>query len=152
VFYQSVAAPQFCHPKQKQMYTQQNFTQLKQAASSFLLSAELKQFYKRVFCMGNILSFFVYVSIRLMLHDFPFEILEETFFIVRILLAGWCLAALCIGSFTLMMFMADNYSAIGRTGIQKTITLYGFCIKTIKAISRERLITRKRPVVESFNI
>ena len=131
------------------MRTQQNFIQIKDAAFRFLLSAPLKQFYKRAFNMGNLLAFFVYASVRLMLHDFPFEILEETFFIVRILLAGWCLAALCIGSFTLLMFIADNNAKIRRMTAMKIIALYQACIQSIKAAQNERVVSPKRSAIES---
>lgn len=59
--------------------------------------------------MGSLLSMSVYVWVRLMFFDFPFEFLEEAVFILRILMTGWVMAALCIGGFDTMIFVADNH-------------------------------------------
>ena len=77
-----------------------------------------KQFMKPVICLGSFLSVCVYAWVRLLFHELPFNFFEETTLILRILFAGWALAAICIGGFNGLIFVLENkrqvYTGIAR--------------------------------------
>ncbi|MEO6314770.1 MAG: hypothetical protein ABIU63_04630 [Chitinophagaceae bacterium] len=90
------------------MYTQQTPSTIYRNISSFLSTPEAQRFLKPVLFLGAFLSISVYAWVRLLFHDLPFNIFEETTLIVRILLAGWTMAALCIGGFNIVVYIVEN--------------------------------------------
>jgi len=94
------------------MYKQETFNQSKNNSTEFFSTANLKCFFRSALCLGAVLSVSVYGWVRLLFHDLPFDIFEETGLILRILFTGWGMAALCISGFNLMLFIADNYARV----------------------------------------
>ena len=91
------------------MYTQEIFKQSKKNSKEFFSKAIVKCFFRSVLCLGAVLSVSVYVWVRLLFYDLPFEIFEETALVLRISFTGWGMAAVCIGGFNLLLFIGDNY-------------------------------------------
>ena len=96
-----------------------------------LLSAQLQHFYRQAICLGSVLSLSVYTWVRLLFHDFPFEIMEETMIILQTLFAGWVLAACCIGSLRLVLFAADNRAKLLHKCAEYCIICYSCCKRWI---------------------
>ncbi|MEO5592073.1 MAG: hypothetical protein ABIR15_22970 [Chitinophagaceae bacterium] len=130
------------------MYTKKIFTQYGQHILNLFSSEQVNQFIRRVIYMGSLLSLSVYAWVRLMFHDFPFEIVEETGLILRTLLAGWIMAAVCIGGFQLILFVADNYAQLSKRCLAFTGTLFNSMRKSV-SIRTESNATSKRVTIES---
>jgi len=93
------------------MYLQKLFTVRHPAIQQFISCAATKRFVRRTLTLGSFFSLSVYVWVRLIFHDVPFEFLQETGMILDLLFTGCCLVGLSIGGFNLLMFVADYYSA-----------------------------------------
>jgi len=93
------------------MYLQQLFTFCRPYIKRFFSCAATKRFIRRTLVLGSFFSLSVYIWVRLIFHDVPFELLQETGMILDLLFTGCCLVGLSIGGFNLLMFVADYYSA-----------------------------------------
>jgi len=93
------------------MYLQKLFTVRHPSIQQFISCAATKRFVRRTLTLGSFFSLSVYVWVRLIFHDVPFELLQETGMILDLLFTGCCLVGLSIGVFNLLMFVADYYSA-----------------------------------------
>ena len=94
------------------MYTQLLITQPVNRIAKFFSIPAVKEFFNRALYLGTVLSLSIYIWIRLLFHDFPFEILEEIGLILRILVSGCAMTALCLGGFDLVIFIADNRTLV----------------------------------------
>jgi hypothetical protein len=140
---------QFCHQKIKTMYTQEILNQSKNNITGFFSAANIKCFFSSVLCPGSFISVSVYVWVRLLFHDLPFEIFEEIALVLRILFTGWGMAALCIGGFNLMLFIADNYIHVYKRLIQ---VRWRLAKSTKMEMNDETLHHTDIPLGESFFI
>jgi hypothetical protein len=92
------------------MYLQKIVSRLRQYITYFFSLAAVKRFIKRTTYLGTFLSLSIYVWVRLLFHDVPFEILQELGMILNLLFVGCFLTGLCIGGFNLLMYAADAYA------------------------------------------
>lgn len=80
--------------------------------SNMLSHPAIQPLLRPVFYLGSFLSVCVYAWVRLLFHELPFNLFEETLLVVRILFAGWVMAAFCIGGFTGMVFIIEKPRAV----------------------------------------
>ena len=100
----------FAIQKSKNMYLQKIFSRLRQYITYFFSLAAVKRFIKRTTYLGTFLSLSIYVWVRLLFHDVPFEMLQELGMILNLMFVGCLLTGLCIGGFNLLMYAADAYT------------------------------------------
>lgn len=149
-FFLCVAGLQFCHPNQKQMNTQQPLTQTENNISNLISAAQLKNFYRQSIQLGSLLSVSVYGLVRLLFHDIPFEILEETALILQVLFTGWVLAACCIGGLNMLFFPAASYIRLSKICAAQMVSWYSKSRKTVSStMEQKRIVTVKRVNIES---
>ncbi|HTL10082.1 MAG TPA: hypothetical protein VL307_17530, partial [Chitinophagaceae bacterium] len=96
------------------MNPQTIFTLSPSYLQSLLATATARRFLREVGYMGGFFSASVYLWVRLLFHDLPFNLLEESWLLVRILLAGMLFAALCIGGFHAMLYTLQHYRLLYR--------------------------------------
>jgi len=101
----------FAVQKNKAMYLQKLFAASRPYIQQFISCPATKRFIRRTLTLGSFFSLSVYVWVRLIFHDVPFELLQEAGMILDLLFTGCCLVGLSIGGFNLLMFVADYYSA-----------------------------------------
>lgn len=93
------------------MYLQKIFTFIYSRCQLFFSCEATKRFIRRTLTLGSFFSLTVYLCVRLIFHDVPFEFLQEAGMILDLLFTGCCLVGLSIAGFNLLMFVADYYSS-----------------------------------------
>ena len=93
------------------MFPQKIFSLCSAHVQQFFSFPATKRFIRRTATIGSFFSMSVYIWVRLIFHDVPFEFFQETGMILDLLFTGCCLVGLSIGCFSLLMFAADYYSA-----------------------------------------
>ena len=71
-----------------------------------------RRFLREVAYMGTFLSASVYAWVRLLFHDMPFNLLEESWLLLRIVLAGMLFAAICIGGCQAAEYAVKHYKLL----------------------------------------
>ena len=102
----------FALRNQDTMYKQHSITKPFLTVTNFIATPAVKQFLKPVLYLGSLLSLCVYAWVRLLFHELPFDLFEETALILRILFAGWVLAACCIGGFNGLVFILEKPATV----------------------------------------
>ena len=92
------------------MFLQKIFSVCRPYIQQFFSCPATKRFIRRTLTIGCFFSLSVYIWVRLIFHDVPFEFFQEAGMILDLLFTGCCLVGLSIGGFNLMMFVADYYS------------------------------------------
>lgn len=72
----------------------------------------IKRFFQQTFAAGTLFAISVYLWVRILLHDIPFEIMEETSMLLQMILTSCAVVALCTGSFYSMSFMIAKRNKI----------------------------------------
>lgn len=96
------------------MYKQHSISKPFHTVKNVLSTPAIQPLVKPVMYLGTFLSVCVYAWVRLLFHELPFNFLEEILLIVRILFAGWALAALTIGGFQALVFVIEKPAATWR--------------------------------------
>lgn len=71
-----------------------------------------KQFCIQTFTAGAIFAVSVYLWVRILLHDIPFEIAEESSILFQMILTSWGIIALCKAAFHSLQYVATHRTEI----------------------------------------
>lgn len=80
---------------------------MKQVSTKFI-----RHFFQQTLAMSVLFAVSVYLWVRILLHDIPFEIREEASILFEMLLTSWGIIALCKGSFHSLSFIIANRSKV----------------------------------------